>query len=158
MNDAQKKEFTYRITHANKTQMITILYDMTIKYLEDSINSIELGDYNAMSKDLKNGIKCIDELIRSVNLEIPLGRDFMQIYLFCKRNLIHAEVSKDKLLVEEVMSLFMKLEKAYLKLEVMDISKPVLRNSQDVYAGLTYGKNNLVETVTNPEANRGFMA
>jgi hypothetical protein len=32
----------------------------------------------------------------------------------------------------------------------------MMENTQEVYAGLTYGKTDINETLVNPEANRGF--
>ncbi|MDE7014993.1 MAG: flagellar protein FliS, partial [Kineothrix sp.] len=48
------------------------------------------------------------------------------------------------------------LHKAYEKLGDMDTSGPVMDNVQTVYAGLTYGKNNLIENLTDQGLNRGF--
>ena len=41
MKKEKKQEFTLRITKANKTQMIVILYDMVLEYLKDSLESLE---------------------------------------------------------------------------------------------------------------------
>ena len=46
MKKEQKQEFTLRITRANKTQMIVILYDMVLVYLEDSLEAFEKEDNN----------------------------------------------------------------------------------------------------------------
>ena len=50
------------------------------------------------------------------------------------------------------------LHGAYEKLGSMDTSGPVMENVQTVYAGLTYGRNNLVENFTDQGTNRGFRA
>ena len=41
MKKEKKQEFTLRITRANKTQMVVILYDMVLTYLEDAIEAFE---------------------------------------------------------------------------------------------------------------------
>ena len=39
MNTETKQTFTRRITQANRTQLVVIVYEMLLVYLEDAINS-----------------------------------------------------------------------------------------------------------------------
>ena len=43
MTQEKKQEFTLKISQANKTQLITILYEMVIEYLNDAIDEIGIG-------------------------------------------------------------------------------------------------------------------
>ena len=45
MKKEKKQEFTLRISRANKTQMIVILYDMGLTYLEDAVEVFEKNNY-----------------------------------------------------------------------------------------------------------------
>ena len=38
-----------------------------------------------------------------------------------------------------------------------DPSAPLMRNTQQIYAGYTYGKNDLVETYQDFDTSRGFL-
>ena len=49
-----------------------------------------------------------------------------------------------------------KLTIAYKQIEGQDETGPVMGNTQTVYAGLTYGKEDLMENIADPTANRGF--
>ena len=53
MKKEKKQEFTFRITRANKTQMVVILYDMVLTYLQDALE--ELANKN--SKEFKWNIE-----------------------------------------------------------------------------------------------------
>lgn len=44
MTKELKQEFTLRITQANKTQLITILYEMVLLYLEEAKAAIDADD------------------------------------------------------------------------------------------------------------------
>ena len=57
--------------------------------------------------------------------------------------------------VEEIMS---KLHAAYETVSKQDESSPVMANTQTVYAGLTYGRNNLNESLADQGSSRGFRA
>ena len=50
------------------------------------------------------------------------------------------------------------LKEAYEVLAIQDQSGPVMQNTQAVYAGLTYGKDDLTENMTDQGTNRGFLA
>ena len=38
-----------------------------------------------------------------------------------------------------------------------DHSEPLMKNTQQVYAGYTYGRDNLVETCQDSDSSRGFL-
>ena len=57
-------------------------------------------------------------------------------------------------IVREVMG---KLKEAFIKVAKQDNSAPVMKNTQQVYAGLTYGKGSLNEVLlTGNDSNRGY--
>ena len=41
MTDQRKKEFSLRITQANKTELIVILYEMYLDYLGEAENAVQ---------------------------------------------------------------------------------------------------------------------
>jgi len=157
MNADQKKIYTRKITNANKTQMITILYEMVLDYLHDATRKLEKKDYKAFSEEIKKAQNCIDELIQSTNMEYELGRNLRGIYFFEKKQLLKASYKREKEHIDQAESVFKKLHEAYLKLEKKDSSRPIMENTQEVYAGMTYGRYSLLENMTF-NSNRGFMA
>jgi flagellar protein FliS len=40
----------------------------------------------------------------------------------------------------------------------LDKSAPLMQNTQQVYAGMTYGRNSLNENLSGADTNRGFLA
>ncbi len=158
MTQEKKQEYTLRITQANKTQMITILYEMVIDYILEATDAIRRGDKEEADIKLRNAQNCIDELIRSVNLRIDLGKMLHQIYIFSKKELIIAGVNYSANRIRKVEKNFRALHEAYKELESFDKSAPTMGNTQSVYAGLTYGKHSLNEDVTASSYNRGLMA
>ena len=95
MTQERKKEYTLRITQANKTQMITILYEMVTIYLSEAIDHIEAGETAEADRSLMSAQSCIDELIHSVNLDYELGRNLYEIYIFSKKELMAAGARGD---------------------------------------------------------------
>ncbi len=154
----KKQEFTLKISQANKTQMITIIYEMVMDYLEEAIDEIGIGKKDAASRSLSNAQNCIDELIRSLNLEYELARNLHQIYIFSKKELIAAGATYSIHRIWRVLKNFRSLHEAYRELEKFDNSQQLMGNTQQVYAGLTYGKYSLNEDIRAVSMNRGLMA
>ena len=158
MTQERKKEYTLRITQANKTQMITILYEMVLDYTKEARDAISVGDKKEVDLKLSYAQSCIDELIRSVNRRIELGKMLHQIYIFSKKELMIAGVNYSIHRIWKVEQNFRALHTAYKEMEREDTSAPTMGNTQSVYAGLTYGKYRLNEDVTASSMNRGIMA
>jgi flagellar protein FliS len=154
----KKQELTLKITQANKTQMITILYEMVTIYLSEAIDHIEAGETAEADRSLMSAQNCIDELIHSLNLDYELGRNLHEIYIFSKKELVAAGATGAIDRIKRVLKNFDKLHEAYLELEKQDTSEGLMGNTQKVYAGLTYGKHALNEDMTASSTNRGFMA
>lgn len=154
----KKQEFTLKISQANKTQMITIIYEMVIDYLEEAIDGIGIGQKDSATRSLLNAQNCIDELIRSLNLKYELARNLRQIYIFSKKELVAAGATFNSHRIWRVLKNFRTLHEAYQELEKADNSKQIMGNTQTVYAGLTYGKHSLNEDVRAYSLNRGLMA
>ena len=58
--------------------------------------------------------------------------------------------------IENIKTIVLKLEEAYKEAAKTDNSPAIMGNTQQVYAGLTYGRGTLNESMGNPLENRGF--
>ncbi|MBR4831944.1 MAG: flagellar protein FliS [Butyrivibrio sp.] len=158
MTQEKKQEFTLKISQANKTQLITILYEMIIEYLNETIDAFGISKREDAERTLGYAQNCIDELIRSLDLKYEIARVLHSIYIFSKKELMAAGVNGSMHRVWRVEQNFRMLHESYKELEKRDVSEPLMGNTQTVYAGLTYGKNSLNENVSAVSMNRGFMA
>lgn len=152
-----KQQFTFRITQANSTQLIVILYEMLLSYLEESREALESEDSAAFHEAVRKARGCINELIGSLHMEYEPAPALMQLYLFCIRRLANGEVRSDPQPLGEIEQVIQPLHDAYEKISGQNKSGPIMGNSQTVYAGLTYGRNNLTENMADQGANRGML-
>lgn len=151
-----KQEYTLRITQANKTQLITILYEMVLIYIDEAEAALSEDDRTEYKSAIRKIRGCMNELTASLNLEYDLAQNLLQLYLYVNRELVQASVHNEKENLEHIRLVIGELQKAYKKIENQDVSGPVMGNTQTVYAGLTYGRNTLTENITDPASNRGF--
>ena len=157
MTDDLKQRFTLRITQANKTELVVILYEMTMVYVKDAKEALLIDDVEKFRKEIKRARRCVDELISSLHITYPIARHVMQLYLYVNRELAKADVRCTREPLEHVLLVIQNLYDAYIEISKQDTSEPIMTNTQSVYAGLTYGKNNLNENLMDNTTNRGFL-
>jgi len=156
MTKELKQEYTLRISQANKTQLVVILYEMTITYLEEAGQAFDKGDRSGFQEGITKARGCIRELMSSLHFEYEPARNLLELYIFAGQELTRANVQNSKKELDHVKRMMEKLREAYEKIAEADTSGPVMGNTQTVYAGLTYGRNSLVENLTSQGSERGF--
>ncbi len=156
MTREKKQELTLRITQANKIELIEILYEMVLAYVEDAEKAHAEQNRTEYRDAIRKTRGCINELLSSLNFEYELATNFLQLYMYCNRELALADVRNDVEHLEHVRRVVGKLQVTYVELAKMDTTGPVMQNSQAIYAGLTYGRGELTENMTDQGVNRGF--
>ena len=74
-----KQQFTLRITQANSTQLIVILYEMTLQYLADGEQA---ADDAGLAEAVHRARGCIKELLNSLHREYSPAGELSRLYLF----------------------------------------------------------------------------
>ena len=73
-----------------------------------------------------------------------------------KKRLRQAICEKDTDAIDEVRGMIKNLHDSYESVADSDESEPVMKNTQSVVAGMTYGKNQILEESTQDISNRGY--
>ena len=157
MKDDLKKEFTRRISQATPVSMITILYDMALVYLGDAEAALTAKEEKKFVQEIHHAQDCLMELLNSLDMRYEPAAALRELYLYMHRELAGAIISPSKETLRQPGSILTRLRDAYLELEKAGSFEPVMDNAQQIYAGLTYGKNSLVESLAQPVNNRGFL-
>lgn len=156
MTKEMKQIFTRRITQANRTQLVVILYDMILTYLKDATAAQEIGCGQEFKKDMQCARNCISELRGSLNFNYDLARNLFAIYAFADRELAHDMQGISAEQLAQLTGMFQKLRDAYYTISKEDQSQPLMENAQDVYAGFTYNKTDVNESLSKYGAARGY--
>ncbi|MBQ9122737.1 MAG: flagellar protein FliS [Lachnospiraceae bacterium] len=157
MTREKKQELTLRITQANKTELIEILYEMVLCYLEEGMDAHKEGNRSLFREAIRKTRGCFNELLSSLNFEYELANCFSQLYLYCIKELALADVKNQTEHLLHIQKVVKQLKDAYVELAKQDTSAPVMQNSQTVYAGLTYGRGELTENMADQGSNRGYL-
>lgn len=156
MTKELKQEYTLKITQANKSELVVILYEMFLIYLEEAVQAHDKGDRAEFQDGIRKARGCLKELMASLHLEYEPAMNLLQLYLYASRELARADIRNSTENLLHVKSVMTKLHDAYEEVSRQDASGPVMGNTQTVYAGLTYGKNTLTESLSDQGSSRGF--
>lgn len=153
-----KQQYTLRISQANKTQMVVILYEMLLIYIEEAKMAHQQENKVAFKEGIRKARGCVKELMESLHFEYEPARNLLQLYLYVSQELTRADIHNRTEELDHIKQVIEKLCEAYEEVSRQDTSGPVMANTQTVYAGLTYGKNTLTENLADQGSSRGFRA
>lgn len=157
MTNELKKEFTLRISQANHSGMILILCDMEKVYVGDAITAYEEGDDANYLIYVNYAKKVHNELMSCFATNDSLGIKVLNILRFIYKKLVESSVKQCPCDLDRCMNMMDNLREGFVRLHEIDDEGPVMRNTQQVYAGLTYGKGTLNESFGKQDySNRGF--
>lgn len=157
MTGELKQDFTRRITQANRTGLVVIVYEMLLVYLEDAMQAFDKQDKEEFKQNLNMARECIGQMRTSLNFKYNLSKNLFAIYNFADKEIAKDIYGYKKENLDVLKMMFTKLHDAYYKISSLDTSEPLMDNIQSVYAGLTYTKTNLAETYTY-NSKRGYLA
>ena len=158
MTKEQIQAFTLRVSSANKTEMIVILYDIAITYLNDSVSAKENGDKSLFRAELNRAKSTVSELMNSVDTSSELGLNLLKLYVYCNKELTKSYLDFDDAPARHIIQILSSLKSAYEEVSKKDSSESVMKNVEVVYGGLTYNKNLMNEILTDRSHDRGFLA
>ncbi len=159
MNKEAVQAFATRVTMASRSELIVILYEMILTEIADARKAYEMTDLEGFDRGLKKAQKYVNELIIPLDYHYEISYDLVSLYLYINKRIITAIIKRNPDSLDSAESVLKKLFIGFEGVSKEDKSGPMMHNTQQLYAGLTYGKGTLNETYINPDdRNRGFIA
>lgn len=132
------KTYSLRISQASRTELIVIMYDMATDYLKDAKMELKKSDIENFNNNIKKVKRIIDSLSSSLDMKYEISAQLFKEYLVISRMLQKASCGKDEELIDRIIKMLAKLRNAFYEVSKKDTLGPVMKNTQQVYAGLTY--------------------
>ncbi len=153
-----KQEYTRRISQANRSQIIVIVYELADLYLQDALNAYEEGNTEAFTEHCHAANLGVQHLLYSLDDSYELAQPLMNLYIYLNKEISMACARYDMERLGTARRQLAEIGTSFTEVAKADASKPVMENSQTVYAGLTYGKGHLNENLSDQGGSRGFQA
>ena len=157
MKKESMQAYSKRITQANRTELVVITYEIIIEHIKNAQISFE--NQEEFSNDLDQAQAFLKELIVSLDFEHQISYNLMSLYIFINKQLIEAKLKKSCEMLPRVQGMLESLLSSFREVSKQDNSAPLMQNTQKVYAGLTYGRDDVNEmSLASDDRNRGFKA
>jgi flagellar protein FliS len=151
--------FTARVTQASKSELVVITYEMALTEVKEAVEDYGTENFDGFYQQLERAQKFIRELVAALDYKYPLSYDLLSLYLYVNKRIVTAMMKKDVSALGSAESVLQKLLVGFEGVSRQDTSDPVMQNTQQIYAGLTYSRGKLDEVSVNPDGRRrGFIA
>ena len=157
MTSQEINDYGVKISQANKTELIVIMYEMAIKYIDDGLESLSNNNIEEYRLNLKRSKAVINELTSVLDMSYVISYELRSLYILINNVLVRADIRVETDELKRVREMLIKLSKSFKKVSADDNSGPVMENTQQLYAGLTYSKTSLNVDMYS-DVNRGFKA
>ena len=154
----KQKDFARRVSQANRTQLVAITYDIILENIHSAYEFLKNEKTEEFRSELKSAQKFLAELMRSLDFKYPISVNLLRIYEYVKVIFVSSEISGENRGLESAESVISTLGSAFHEISAQDDSEAVMQNTQQIVAGLTYGKGTLNEADVTAGSNRGFLA
>lgn len=158
MEKEKINEFTRRISQSNRGEMIVIEYDIFFTYIEDAKKAHTAGCYEDFKGNIRNADRVIARLSSTLNFAYTIAAELYPLYTFVRKSLMMSIVKNSVEGIEDARRIMNNLYAGFTEAAKQDQSEPLMHNTQQVYAGMTYDRTNLTESFHEQGTSRGFLA
>ncbi len=152
------QDFTRRISQCNRGGMIVVTYDIYFAYSKDAKEEYGKGDHEAFKEAVHKAQKVLSRLIGGLDFSYPIAKNLYALYMYSRNSLSKALYENRLEGIEDADRILQRLYAAFVEAAKQDASEPLMSNTQQVYAGMTYGKSRLNENYMENDQERGFFA
>lgn len=158
MQKEQIQEFTRRISQSNRAGLTVVTYDIFFTYLTDAVDALKVEAWDTYKQSIRQAQKCVNELISTLDFKYELAAELYRTYAYCRELLATALYKRNDVVLLECEQLMKLLYVSFVKVAESDDSAPLMKNTEQVYAGYTYGRSDVNESSANATSKRGFLA
>ncbi len=146
MTKEQMNAYKMRITQAGIGEFCVIMFEMEIQWIEEALSAHEASDKETFTASVAKAQAVQVELMNIMNVDNDAGYDVYSIFAFINKELIRAKLKGEPLELSRCKGMLEKLHHSFIEVAKTDSGEPLIKGSEKVYAGLTYGATGLVES------------
>lgn len=157
MDSERTKGYTARISQANRSELVVIIYELMLDSIGTAREAFAEKDLETADVELKRAQGLLQEMRGSLDFQYEISASLVSLYRYVNEQLVRSIVRRRNVNLDSCERVLKGLMGSFAEVAKQDTSGPVMKNAQQVYAGLTYGKGNLNEVaVDGGHTGRGF--
>lgn len=141
------KEYAARIAQASKTELVVITYEIINNYIEDAMECYKNQDLEGFRFNIKKAKQFVNDLQANLDFNYKLSFELMSLYLYINKCLVSSSIRKSTENLPVCQRIIASLKNAFSQVAKTDKRGSAMPNSEQIYAGLTYGKSSMLNEV-----------
>lgn len=109
----QKRYKQDNVTTATPVDLVIMLYDGCVKQLKLAKIHKENNALDKVSESLEKAEEIVLELVRSLNLSIPMSNDLLKLYEFMLDEMVQANIRKDMDRLDPIIEMLNSLNESW---------------------------------------------
>lgn len=159
MTKERLQELAARVSQANRSELVVVMIEAVLESTASGKELLEAGEVEPARQELSRARGLITELMASLDMQYDISHYLRQLYIYAYHEICHAVAERKPELCDHASNVFKGLLPSFEEVAKQDTSAPVMQNTEQIYAGLTYGKGTLNETTGSVlDGKRGFEA
>ena len=157
MTKSEINAYTMRVAQASKSELIVIMYEMAVKYIDDGTEALQAGNVQEFRVNIKRAKAVVNELASVLDLRFSVSVNLLALYTYMNNVMVKSDITLKTDDLIRVRAMLEKLHTAFGKVSEQDSTEPLMKNVQQVYSGLTYSRNSLNDSYANAsDLKRGY--
>jgi len=170
-----KSAYLLRISQANPVGLVVINFELILDFLTEAVVALEPQasageaqdalpppDFEVFRTNVQKAKSGLEQLIQSLDFEVPIAHDFYEIYNYVYKLLCNVQFSSDGkaacVALKEVSELMEILLEGWRDTAEKADNLPPASEGPKVYTGLTYGRDGQANEYIDENKDRGYMA
>lgn len=137
--------FSKRVAQSSKSELVVISYEIILNYIASAKAELAKEDTEKFLFNVKKAKQFVNDLSSVLDFTQKISFELMNIYMYVDRCLVKSIVKRDNCDLDTVESVISKLKTAFEEVSKADDSGAMMKNGEQIYAGLTYGRGVLNE-------------
>ncbi len=147
MTKKEIREFSLRIAESSKTELIVITYDIILNYIEAAEKAYVDDNPDDVVFNLQKAKQFVNNLSSCLDFRYSIAQELMRLYIYVNNCLLKDIVKRTPQSAEGIKEIISKLRESYHEISPLDKSGKVMKNSEQVYVGYTYGRTSTLNEV-----------
>jgi len=137
--------YKMRISQAGVAELAIVMLEMEMQWIDEAVAAFEKKNMEEYEDIISKAQSTQVELMNVLNMENTVAVDMYSVFVFINKLLIESKIKRQPQDLVRCREMLAKFHKSIQAIAYTDTGGPVMKQSEKIYAGLTYGEHGLVE-------------
>lgn len=125
MTKSEINAYTMRVAQASKSELIVIMYEMAVKYIDDGTEALQAGNVQEFRVNIKRAKAVVNELASVLDLRFSVSSNLLALYTYMNNVMVKSDITLKTDDLIRVRAMLEKLHTAFGKVSEQDNTEPL---------------------------------